>query len=177
LRQILQRDWRDGIGLQSIGDDRVDGWIHATHDVAGTPDGRLGRICEIAASISSVLLIMLRPQPKSIEIWAEPRELAERTSSTPGTERIASSTGRVTSKAVWSAGRLPASRSTTTARKGDLREKPNRQRSCRDQSGRCQSKRYKENGAGVPFNEFCKVHCALLVSVLVMRTAALSDSW
>ena len=57
---------------------------------------------------------MSRPQPKSTEICAEPRVVSERTSCTPGTVRIASSTGRVTSSAVWSAGRLPAFRSTTT---------------------------------------------------------------
>ena len=78
------------------------------------PAGRLGSTWLTAASTSSVLAIMSRPQPKSIEICAEPRVVSERTSCTPGTVRIASSTGRVTSSAVWSAGRLPASRSTTT---------------------------------------------------------------
>ena len=78
------------------------------------PAGRSGRIWAIAVSTSSVLAIMSRPQPKSMEICAVPRELLERTSCTPGTVRIACSTGRVTSSAIWSAGRLPASRSTTT---------------------------------------------------------------
>ncbi len=78
------------------------------------PAGRLGRVCAIAASISSVLATMSRPQPKSTEICAEPRVVSDRTSCTPGTVRTASSTGRVMSSAVWSAGRLPALRSTTT---------------------------------------------------------------
>ncbi len=78
------------------------------------PGGSFGNTWAIAASTSRVVAIMSRPQPKSIEICAAPRAEAERTSRTPGTERMASSTGRVTPSTVWSAGRSPAERSTTT---------------------------------------------------------------
>jgi len=78
-----------------------------------TPAGSWVTTRAMAASTSSVDAIMSCPQPKSTEIWAAPREVSERTLSTPGTVRIASSTGRVTSSAIVSAGRSPASRSTT----------------------------------------------------------------
>ena len=147
------------------------------------PDGRLGRICEIAASTSSVLLIMSRPQPKSTEICAEPRELAERTSSTPGTERMASSTGRVTSKAVWSAGRLPASRSTTTRGNATCGNSPTGSETRDDHAGDRQGERHQQDRAGVPLDERGEVHCALLACEVaiagdvLMRTGVLSESW
>ncbi len=88
------------------------------------PVGSDGIVRAIAESTSSVLATMSRPQPKSIEICADPRLVAERTSCTPGIARSASSIGRVTVSAVWSAGRLPASRSTTTRGKDTCGNSP-----------------------------------------------------
>ena len=64
------------------------------------PAGNDGRMRPTAVSTSSVLAIMSRPHPKSIEICAVPRAVSERTLLTPGMARIASSTGRVTVSAV-----------------------------------------------------------------------------
>ena len=57
---------------------------------------------------------MFPPQLKLMEISLLPRLVVERIALSPGTERIASSTGTVTSIAIRSAGRSPASKLTTT---------------------------------------------------------------
>jgi len=78
------------------------------------PCGSVGSICVTAELTSSVEATMSWPQPKSTLISALPRLVSERRLSTPGTWRIASSTGRVTSATIWSAGRSPESSSTAT---------------------------------------------------------------
>src|SRR5436309_9163529 len=74
------------------------------------PAGNVGRIlftcdwhCSMAATMSS-------PQSKLTEISAVPRLVVDLTLRTPGIARTASSTGVVTSIAIRSAGRSPASR-------------------------------------------------------------------
>ena len=74
------------------------------------PAGNAGRIlftcdwhCSMAATMSS-------PQSKLTEISAVPRLVVDLTLRTPGIARTASSTGVVTSIAIRSAGRSPASR-------------------------------------------------------------------
>ena len=54
------------------------------------------------------------PQENSAEISVEPREVMERTSSMPGTRRMASSSGRVTVGIIWAAGSSPESAMTFT---------------------------------------------------------------
>ena len=79
------------------------------------PCGSVARISLIADWACNVACAMSVPQSKLIEISAEPRLVVDSTSRTFGTRRSASSTGIVTSVAICSAGRSPAS-SETTAR-------------------------------------------------------------
>src|SRR5665213_4614021 len=68
----------------------------------------------MADSVCNKAATRFAPQSKLMEISALPRLVVERTLRTPGTERIACSTGVVTSMAMRSAGRFPASKDTTT---------------------------------------------------------------
>ncbi len=84
------------------------------------PAGSSGTICAVAAFTCSVADAMSVPQAKLTEISAEPRLVVERTPLTPGTLRMACSTGRVSIASVCSAGRSPASSATTTRGKSTL---------------------------------------------------------
>ena len=84
------------------------------------PAGSCGRICPAAALTSCSAAAMSAPQSKVIAISALPRLVVERTSRTPRTRRTASSTGVVTSIAIWSAGRSPASSVICTRGKATL---------------------------------------------------------
>ncbi len=88
------------------------GSIRRTRNVV--PGGKDGSIWAMALSTCNVVLIMSSPHPKSSETCADPRLDTERTFNTPGTRRIACSTGMVTSSTIWLEGRSPASRLMTT---------------------------------------------------------------
>ena len=68
----------------------------------------------MADSTISVREIMSVPQSKLTAMSQDPRLEVERMSRTSWTERMASSSGRVTSTTIRSAGRSPASTETTT---------------------------------------------------------------
>ncbi len=88
------------------------------------PGGSDDMMWESAVSTCKVAAVMSRPQPKSTEILAPPRLDPDFTSSTPGMTRSASSTGRVTSWAIWSAGRSPESSDTCTRGKATCGNSP-----------------------------------------------------
>ena len=72
-------------------------------------DGRLLCTRETAASTSWSVSSMSTFQLKKRLISAEPRLVIERTSSSPGTARTASSSGRVTATSICSIGMTPLS--------------------------------------------------------------------
>ncbi len=76
------------------------------------PEGSPARL--IASDTCSAATAMSVSQLKLIEICADPRLVTDRMPRTPSTDRTASSEGYVTSVAMRSAGRSPASMSTTT---------------------------------------------------------------
>src|ERR1700730_9460583 len=73
------------------------------------PGGRVGRILLTCDWDWSMAATMSSPQLKLTEISAVPRLVVDLTLRTPGMARTASSTGVVTSTAIWSAARSPAS--------------------------------------------------------------------
>ena len=109
LRQVAQRGLRLGVGGQRVGDDREGGGVHALHRPASCRRAARAGCARSPTAPAAWRPPCCRPSRNRAGSRADPRLVVERTSRTPGTPRTASSTGRVTSSIIWSAGRSPAS--------------------------------------------------------------------
>ncbi len=88
-------------------------FIHSTSMCVS--DGRSGWIRCVSPCTRSSATCMSVPQPNCAVISVDPRDVSERTRITPGTRRIASSSGRVTVGIMRAAGSSPASAITFTS--------------------------------------------------------------
>ena len=112
----------------------------------------------MADCTSSMAETMSRPHSKLIETSALPRLVVERMLRTPGTARTASSTGQVTSIAIRSAGRSPASRLTAIRGKLTLGNRPTGRRQAAPHSGQGEGEHEKQDRAMVGLDPLGELH-------------------
>ena len=115
LREIVQRRERLLLRGQAVGEYRKHGRVHAPHLHRGALRQRRENLADRRLRLQAWLAPCRCPSRNSARSAQTPRLVCDSTSRTLGTRRNASSTGIVTSVAICSAGRSPAS-SETTAR-------------------------------------------------------------